>query len=946
MTVFFRENIDLNYLGRNRLTIAARRNIATMVLMAGTAMFGPVAQAQNVTGEVTDYQKAAVFQGATVTIEELKKSTTTDERGRFRLSDVPQGEYTLVISYLGAKEDTRMPIKVDSNGLALGEIILGGSDAFDEIIVYGQAAAFAGALNQERAADNLVSVLDTDAMGQFPDQNVAEALRRITGVSVENDQGEGRFVVIRGIDPDLNSTSINGVRATSAGGRRAVQLDVIPSDVLDGLEVHKTLNADMDGDAIGGSINVKTLSAFSRKGAYLKARAEGQYNEKRDSLSPKVSVAGSNIYELNDGRRLGVAAALSWQNRKLLVNNNEADNWAVAGNGSEYPEEFQPRLYTIDRERISGALNFDLDISGSTTLHLYSLYSKLVDDEVRSRLTFAFAGLDEDTISDTRVDFSEVEIERDVRARKKTSESLNLSFGSKTQLTDWLIETNLGYSSSKESNPDEIRGSWLAEFNSGEGGGSILSLNRDNWQIPVVQSDSFATLQDASLYELDDIRSSQDEIEDTQYSAKLDVGRETGFGAVKFGVKARWREKSTDEESQRYSGDGTFFLSDATVSDGSQYGFPTPLGPVPDASSARMFLANGVGLESEDLDTLIDSNVADFVYNEDIYAAYGMGRWDTDKMVLTAGVRLEYTETESAGNIVEFLEEGTIVNGVPLPDDTVLITPVSQRKSYTDILPSANIKYSFNDKIIARASAYKSVVRPRIEDVAFRVEVEDNEAVIGNPNLDPFRAWNFDASIAFYPTDLSVISGGVFYKKISDFVFVQTIDDYNFDGRVFDEARIALNGDSAEVLGFEFTYQQHFGFLGAPFDGFLMGLNYTYVDSSADTGEREVVLPKQSSNIVGFTLGYDKHGFDIRIAMKYRDQFIDELEGPDTDRIQDSRMQWDITAKYRVSDRWQVYAEVINIGSEPELHFAGSRGRLLQYDEFGLTASAGIQFTF
>ncbi|MEQ9562511.1 MAG: TonB-dependent receptor plug domain-containing protein, partial [Woeseiaceae bacterium] len=226
------------------------------------------AAAQTVTGDVTDVDKVLSFQGAIVTIEELQRSVTTDDRGRFRIPNVPAGQYTLVVSYVGV-EDTRLPITVGAEGLAMGDVIIGGENqAVEEVIVYGQSAAVARALNQERSADNLVSVLDTDAMGQFPDQNVAESLNRLPGVTVETDQGEGRYVVIRGMDPDLNATSINGVRATAGEPRRALQLDVIPSDVLDGLEVHKTLTPDMDGDSIGGSINVKTLSAFSRKGPY------------------------------------------------------------------------------------------------------------------------------------------------------------------------------------------------------------------------------------------------------------------------------------------------------------------------------------------------------------------------------------------------------------------------------------------------------------------------------------------------------------------------------------------------------------------------------------------------------------------------------------------------------------------------------------------------------
>ena len=912
-----------------------------------------ITTAQSVTGEVTDAQKTVTFEGATVRIEELQRTTTTDNRGRFRLGNVPGGQYTLVISYVGAG-DTRIPINVTGAGLDLGDVVIGADvSELEEVIVYGQSAAIAGALSQERSADNIVSVLDTDAMGQFPDRNVAESLRRLAGVTVENDQGEGRYVVIRGMDPDLNSTSINGLRATAAEPRRALQLDVIPSDVLDGLEIHKTLTPDMDGDAIGGSINIKTLSAFSRKGPYAKTRVEGQYNELREEWSPKVSFAGSNIIELDSGRRLGIAGAVSWNDRELLVNNNEGDDWEEAANGSDFPEEFQPRLYTIDRERIGGVLNLDFDVSDITTLHMYSLYSRFEDTELRNRLTYKLDGLDEATVTSTSAAYSEAELERDTKDRDQIAENLSISFGSDTQLSEWRIETNFGYAYARERTPDQVEAVWVAEYITGDGiitaGSPVLTLNRTNPQIPVVMSDFMPALQDDSLYELDEIEHQNEKNEDTQWSLQLDASRETGFGGVKFGIKARLREKKTNEDIELYSGDGTFFLSDVpNPGGGSMYGFPNSVDPVPDTAGIRSILANNVGsgIDLEDLDTEIDSNVADFLFDEDVYAAYAMGRWHSDRMIVTAGLRVEHTELDSTGNEVEFLEEGSIVNGVPLAEDTVFVTPIATSNSYTDILPSANLRFEFNGSLVGRASIYRAVVRPRVEEVAFRVAIEDNEAEIGNPNLDPFRAWNFDASLAYYPTELGVISAGVFYKRIEDFIFVQVLDDFVFAGRTFDEAEIALNGQEATVVGVELNYQQHFGFLSPPFDGFLVALNYTYVDSEGNTGDREVELPKQSANIASFMLGYDKHGFDLRLAMKYRDKYIDELDEPGLDRFTDDHLQWDLTARYRFSDSWQVYAEIANLGDEPEYYYAGNRSRLLQYDEFGTTSALGIQYNF
>ena len=925
------------------------------VLIVGTVLLAlsHTALAQNVTGEITDPGRTVAFPGAIVRIEGLPGSTTSDERGRFRLGNVSAGSYTLIVSYVGT-EDTSISIQVPEEGVDLGDVVIGATSvaALEEIIVVGQAAAFASALNQERSANNLVSVLDTDAMGQFPDQNVAESLRRLTGVSVETDQGEGRYVVIRGMDPDLNSTSINGVRATAAEPRRALQLDVIPTDLLDGLEVHKTLTPDMDADAIGGSINVKTLSAFSRKGPYAKARAESSVNGLREEWGPKLSFAGSNIYEMDSGRRLGIAGALSWHDRAIQADNNEADDWEVSDNGNDFMEEFQPRLYTVERERLGGALNFDLDISDATTLHLYTLYSRFTDTELRNRVTFGLDGLDEDTITATTADYTEVEIERDTKGRSfqgQIAENLSISLGSETQLESWLVETNLGYSFAREETPDQLSGTWVAEFESGDGpiadGQSVLTIDRGNPRIPLVRSNFFSALHDPSLYELDELEHFDEKNEDSQFSLRLDATRDAGFGSIKFGAKARWREKSSDEEAVFWSGDDQWFLSDALLpGGGAQYGFPNQVGPVPDNLIERQIFADRVGIEFEPLDTQLDSTVSDFTIDENVFAAYMMGTWETGRATIVAGLRYEQTELDSRGNEVELIEEDQNGPGNP-PEDTLIVNTVQSSRSYGDLLPSANIRFDFSENVVGRASIYRSVVRPRVEDVAFRVAIEDGEGELGNPALDPYRAWSIDASIAFYPTELSVVSGGVFHKRIDDFIFVQTLDDYEFLNRTFDEAIIALNGEEATVLGFEFTYQQHFGFLGAPFDAFLVGLNYTYVDSEGNTGDRDINLPKQAGNIGSFTLGYDKHGLDVRLAMKYRDSYVDELVEPGLDRYTADHLRWDLTAKYGLSDNWQIYAEIANLGDEPEYYHAGKSGvRMLQYDQFGTTSAIGFQY--
>jgi len=302
-------------------------------------------------------------------------------------------------------------------------------------------------------------------------------------------------------------------------------------------------------------------------------------------------------------------------------------------------------------------------------------------------------------------------------------------------------------------------------------------------------------------------------------------------------------------------------------------------------------------------------------------------------------VRLEYTD---------FASDGFEVNLTEVDDEEIVdFTQVSASKSYLDVLPSVNIRYDIGENLIVRGAVAKSVVRPGFEAVASRLAIDIDEASAGNPELEPFSAWNIDGSIEYYPTDLSIVSAGFFYKKISDFIFERTFFDVTVAGQEFEEFTISENGDDATVLGLEFNYQQAMDFLPSPFDGFLVNVNYTYVDSEATVGERDIALPKQSENIAGFTLGYDKYDWDIRLAYKYRDSFIDELGLEDgDDRFTDEYARVDLTIKYQPTDNITLYAELSNLTDEPEYYYQDDTSRLLQYDEFGKTSAFGIQFVY
>src|SRR5690606_11900218 len=166
------------------------------------------------------------------------------------------------------------------------------------------------------------SVIDSDGAGNFPDINVAESLRRLPGISLENDQGEGRYVTVRGLNTDLNAMTINGVATASPENRRGIMLDGAPTDLLETMTVYKTLTPDMDADTIGGSIDLATVTGFKYEGSRLRLRTESSWNEQsEDANNPKVSLLATNHWRMAGGE-LGAAFTLSHQSRRIVSHNN------------------------------------------------------------------------------------------------------------------------------------------------------------------------------------------------------------------------------------------------------------------------------------------------------------------------------------------------------------------------------------------------------------------------------------------------------------------------------------------------------------------------------------------------------------------------------------------------------------------------------------------------
>ena len=929
------------------------------LLLAGTSI-ATIAHAGELAGNVADASGTRSLQAANVRIVELGRVATTARDGSYSFADVPAGTYTLETTYVGA-EPVRQTVEVPETGRITVNIALSGAGGGD-ILVIGQAANQASALSRQRAADGVENVLTRDAIGQFPDQNVAESLRRLPGVNVLDDQGEGRFVSIRGLDPELNASSVNGVRLPAPESDvRSVALDVISSDIIESIEVKKSLTPDMDADAVGGSIEIKTTSAFDRKKDLFAVKAEGSYNDLTESVSPKGSFDFSK--KLSDN--FGIAGGLSFYKRKFATNNQEVDGWDTTDDGLVYADTVEYRDYDVERKRISGSLSLDFRPTDTTTLYARGLYSQFDDQEYRRRLTFEMEegprGGDANAVGFSSEDEDqEISVQRDLKDRFERQRIRSLVLGGKTETGPWKLEYSGSWAKSSETEHGSIDPvGFERKFENGDDFGVSFNYARD-MRVPYTITSGQAAFLDPTEYEFDKVeRTTLSDSEDEEFALKADIARsfamDNGDFTIQAGAKQRWRTKSYNGTFDIYKG----FDGDITLADflGKQDYDLAIIEPTLSKTGFRDFFNDNVGsFELDPLDTKSDSAESDYSVDEDVTAAYLLGRWDSDTLRVIGGVRMERTRNRITGNILTLVEEGDEYQGEEVEEDSVFITPQTFRRSYTDWLPSLTVRYEPVENLVLRASGSKSLVRPKLSKLAPRAVIEDNEGEFGNPDLKPYESWNLDFAAEYYFSSNAAVSAGVFYKDVKNYIVDQTLEDVVYNGVTLDEATTAINGDKATVKGFEFSYNQLFNFLPAPFDGLQAQFNYTYTDAKGTVfadgdieDPRKIMLPSSSKNTFNAVLGYEKGPLSLRAAGTYRDKYLDEIGGAaEEDRIVADQFRLDLSAKYRVTPGVRVFVEWVNVTDAPYFAYQQFEGRrrLLQYEDYSWTAKFGVSANF
>lgn len=932
-----------------------KRVLCTMLFCATTYFF---AQTGTLSGNINDDAHIAL-PGAQLTLSPGNIHTISDDEGNFVFLNVPAGNYTLAVDYIGYgrksyevvvsdESNTRQNIVFDKKTMEIQEV---------KILGFGRQSQ-ARALNKQKNNSNISNVVSSDQIGKFPDANIGDALKRVPGITMQNDQGEARNIIVRGLASELNSVTLNGNRIPSAeGDNRKVQMDLIPADMIQLIEVNKTLTPDMDADAIGGSVELKTRTAPNKERISITTGAG--YNGIRDRFAFNDSFMYGNRFA---NGKLGLVLNGSYNKNDYGSDNVEAA-WTADDNGNVFMEELDIRKYDVKRERKSVGANLDYEINDKHRLNLNAMYNWRDDWENRYRLTYSDIEMNDDgTFSGEIKRQTKGGIGNDLNdgARLERQIMQNYSFGGDHLLgTKVDMDWGISYSKAEEKRPDERYIEYELE-------GTDLSLDYTNPRQPFVSSSSSLSLED---YELSELTEQQGYTYEDEITGKLNIRFPFSIikeqkGRLRVGGKVRLKNKERDNDFYEYEPTDAQTsmgnLADANPVFWSGNSWNPSSKYVPGYFAGKGFLGS---LNLNNTNLFDKEQVADeflsqnYKAKENIYAGYL--RWDqsfSDKFSTIIGARIESTSTEYTANIIE--------------DEDNLEGTRTVKNDYTNILPSITLKYAPIKEMVIRAAFTTALARPNYYQLSPYVSVvpDDNDIFAGNPNLKSTYAYNYDLMGEYYFKNVGIFSVGAFYKKLNDFIY--TYRDATYTSEQFDQDFpdvnnflnedesytfiTTRNGESVKVYGLEAAFQRQLDFLPGILKNLGIYANYTYTKSKAngiynEDGEiREgLMLPGTAPHMFNASLSWENPKFSARISLNHAAAYLDELGGDDfEDRYYDKQTFLDFNASYAIKDWMRIFFEANNLTNQPLRYYQGIEERTMQMEYYEPRFSFGLKFDF
>jgi len=919
------------------------RSLVAVTLLC--AVFVPVSASAQTTGTVAGRvadSTGAALPGAQVSIRALSLRTATNAQGEFTLQAVAVGTHELEVEYLGFRTATQS-VTVSATRRAVVAVTLVPSLALEENVTASATPLRDGqarALNQQRTADNVGNVVSADAIGRFPDPNIAEALQRTPGIGIQRDQGEGRYINVRGAPAEFSQVAINGVSLPAPDPTtRAMDLDTIPSDIVSQIEVSKSLRPNMDADSIAGGINIITSSPFDFNGLRVNASGGGSYNDFGGTSDTRGSFLASNLFGRD--KQFGALVSLSYSKTRRQVDNVETvwdalarpDGGEVLGLVENLFKDYDTR-----RERIAATTMLEWRATPTSRYFVNGSFARFTDDEFRNRFGIQWAdGALLAGATDATATFRNVRVTKQFRHRIQRNDVGSLSVGGRHFFSNGIADYTASFSRAEQTYPSRDELLYRTSAN--------LQLSYDYAGNPDQPTFSlFSTNQHLDLtrysFRENTFRTSDTREDEIAFAANVELmGRLFSRSATHmFGVKFRGRDKTADENRWRDRRSSAAPANGIAALMGTEpsVNFGYALGHKFDSTAVRAYLDASKATSEP---RVPESRTADYEVGENIFAAYGSTRLTLGRADLLLGVRLEHTTLDSLA-VAHNLDTGQ------LSDRTA-------DRSYTNLFPGATLRYTFADNVIGRLAVTRAINRPNYVSLVPRLTSDDEGARLriesGNPDLKPTLATNVDASLEYYMAPVGILSAGVFYKALSDYRFDLTLPG-TFDGRAALITR-PENAPDGRIAGAELAWQQQFTMLPGWMDGFGAFANYTYTDAHMNlgrtyAGRSRFPLSGQSKHTTNAGLFYEKGGFNARLSYTDRSNHLTEINADDArfDLNWAGREQVDVTSSYQFTPTWQIYFEGKNLTNTAGIRYFGERQRVYEYEKFGYTLFFGVRF--
>lgn len=924
-----------------------------------------------ITGKVTD-SGGGVLQGAKVTVEPGPIEAVSDAQGQFLVSGLAPGAYTVTVSYVGFNTFTKNVIVSAAQVANASAQLAVASQSLEVLVTANRASGEAEEVNRERNADNVVQVLTADVIRSLPNANMADALGRLPSVTIERDEGEGKYVQVRGTEPRLTNTTIDGINVPSPeSGVRQIKFDAIPADIVESVEINKTLQANMDGDGIGGSINLVTKTAGERP--TMNVSSMGGY-------SPILGGRGLTENTATLGQRFGaskrfgllIGGSYDWNGRGI-DDTEPVPDIATLPNGTQarYFEAADIREYRYYRSRWGIAGSADYKIADGSNIYMRLLYSdfhnygdrwvySLTDNTTGILLQGANGCATDPTTGLATQPCTGVPSFNDQIRRPDYAIGSLLLGGKHVRSTTWYA---WDVSASRSRQIGEV-GDRTASFTSGLASSSCQFdlANTTSLYLPQWTPSCFTeAYQGQSNFPLTRMQVNNGLTAQLNLQATGAMAKRYHLGSrlatIEVGGKFRNGHKFANTSTDNYVPTGTgaplelgSFRNSFSNSDYYQGAYK--LGPNPSFNAIDSAFKADLAANPSNY-TLTPDISSQFDLIEQVAAGYVMNTVDFNRVRLVTGVRFENTNLNTAA---------------PIFDGNGNFLGISSNKgSYLKTLPSASLRFTLGKDTYLRTIYSRGLSRPDPQDIAQAVSYNfvaandpRNSVSLGNPNLRAELSDNVDILIEHYINPFGMITAGYFYKNLTDPIVSHTGIIANYQppvpGAPAGSYTVTqpFNAGSAWINGFEAAYLQHLSFMPGMLRGLGFSANYGYTASRIAFGPDfsradHPRLLRNAPNSWNISPTYDRGRISARVGLSYNQANIagygNGPTGPFGDDYFYSHLQFDAQGSVRLASGLQFIMYGLNINNEVFGFYNGSPQYMVQREYYRPTIAAGFRWS-